>query len=400
MQATKPDISQPDISRAPDGESRFAEVSALLESGIESGVAPGMVLLVGRDGEVLFHKSAGTRYSKPEREASSNTISTDTVFDIAALTNVVVTTTLIMKLVEGGKLKLEDRASRYLQGFGVMGKSPITVGHLLSHTSGLVAWAPYYEDLVKANAGSRLGILTSRGAKESILNQILRSQLKSDPGTKQVYSDVGFILLGHLIEVLTGLSLDKAANKYVIQPLGMKSTSYIDLSMIKRRGIHPVTDLIAPTEECPWRKRVLCGEVHDDNAWVMGGIAGHSGLFSTAHDLHLFAREIILALRGSSSFLKKETLLSFWRKPDISGGEGWRFGWDSPGRDNGMDESGLSDEAAGISGFTGCSLWIEPKYGLDIALMTNRIHPGRSNKKILSFRPQIHAAVLKAVTGL
>lgn len=375
----------------------FADVMRLMREAIDDGVAPGMVLLVGKGGEIVFQQSFGARFLKPESENATNIMSIETVFDVAALTGSVITTTLLMKLVESGKLRLEDRVSRYLQGFGVMSKSAITVGQLLSHTSGIAHWAPYFEELVKANSGSRLGVLTSRGARDFVVNAIQRSALKNEPNTKQVYSELGSILLGHLVEILTGLTLDKAATRYVFQPLGMKCSSYIDLSMIKRRGIHPVTDLIAPTEDCPWRKRVLCGEVHDDNAWVMGGVAGHSGLFTTIGDLHTFAREILASYHSRSNFVKRETLERFWSRPPIDSFEGWFYGWDSPSRENGMVESELSKNAIGVNGFTGCSLWLEPSLDIDIILLSNRVHPSRSNKKIFAFRPALHSAVIKAL---
>jgi serine-type D-Ala-D-Ala carboxypeptidase len=375
----------------------FAEVIKLMRDAVEDGVAPGMVLLVGKGGNIVFQQSFGGRFLKPESENASNVMSIETVFDVAAVTSVVVTTTLMMKLVESGKIRLEDKVARYLQGFGVMSKSSITVGQLLNHTSGIAHWAPYFEELVKANSGSRLGVLASRGAKDFVFNAIMRSALKHEPGVKQMYSELGVILLGHLVETLTGLALDKASFRSIFQPLGMKCSSYIDLSMIKRRGIHPVTDLIAPTEDCPWRKRVLCGEVHDDNAWAMGGVAGHSGLFTTIGDLHIFASEILEAYKGHSAFLKRETLEKFWQPPQATGFEGWFHGWDTPSRENGMHESALSKHAVGINGFTGCSLWLEPTYGVDIILLSNRIHPSRSNKKIFSFRPELHAAIIKAL---
>jgi CubicO group peptidase (beta-lactamase class C family) len=134
------------------------------------------------------------------------------------------------------------------------------------------------------------------------------------------------ILAGALVESLTGMSFDKAAYRYVIQPLGLKSTSFIDLSMIRRRGIQPVTDMIAPTEECPWRKRVLCGEVHDDNAWAMGGVAGHAGIFSTANDLHLIARTLLAAYHGRSQFLSRETVQQFLAGPAEPERAIWKFG--------------------------------------------------------------------------
>jgi CubicO group peptidase (beta-lactamase class C family) len=382
----------------------LAELEGLVNGAIEDEIFPGAVLLVGYRGETLLERAFGRKVYKDSKftleSETALPMRADTVFDIAGLTNLLVTTTLLMKLVEFRQVKLEDRVSRYLQGFGVLGKSPITIAQLLSHSSGLAPWAPFYEDLVRENAGERMGILTSKGARDYVFNAINRSALKYEPGTRQVYSDIGFMLLGHLIEELTGLSLDRAAQRHVFQPLGLKSTSYIDLSMIRRRGIAPVTDLIAPTEECPWRKRTLCGEVSDDNAWAMGGIAGHSGVFSTARDLHRFAVEMIVASRGESAFLKRETVLAFWEGLAEPLDGSWKFGWDSPSKENLLIESGLSTKAVGECGFTGCSLWIEPERGLDIIVMTNRVHPSRSNKKIRSFRPELHAAIVKALGGL
>lgn len=379
-----------------ENEAGFKVVSELCEKAVQDGVFPGAVILAARGGNVVYHRSFGFKSMRSAKTTEPAPMELDTVFDLASLTALVVTATLMMKLYESGKIKLSDRVSRYIQAFAVLGKSSITIEQLLSHSSGLPAWVPFFEELLEAQAGERRGIITSRGAKDYILNAINRMELKYAPGSKQVYSDIGLILLGVLIEVLTGLSLEKAAQRLIFQPLGLKSTSYIDLSMIKRRGIHPVRDLIAPTEECPWRKRVLCGEVHDDNAWVMGGIAGHSGLFSNAGDLHIFCAEMLRAWRGDSSLLKQETLRVFWT-PGFKFEEGYLCGWDRPSKENGMIESGLSPQAVGQNGFTGCSLWLEPQEGLEIILLSNRVHPTRNNKKIFSFRPEIHHAILDAL---
>lgn len=374
----------------------FANIRGILEKGVEDGVFPGAVLLVGRDGGILFHEAAGYKSSKGIKNADLQLMEVGTVFDIAQLTGVVVTATLVMKLIEAGKLSLEDKVIRFLQTFGVHNKSSITIGQLLSHTAGLPASIPFYEDLLRENAGPRLGIVTSRGARDQVYGLIQRLALKYEPGTRQMYSEIGLILLGQLIEMLTGLSLDKAFMKNVAQPLGLKSTSYVDLSMIKRRGIHPVTDLIAPTEDCSLRKRVMCGEVQDENAWAIGGIAGHAGLFASAGDLHKFASELIAAYRSNSTFLTRKVVARFWN--GVEGVEGsWKYGWDSPCAENGLEHSGLSERAVGCCGFTGCSLWIEPDSGVDIILLTNRIHPTRANRKIFSFRSELHQAVLQTL---
>jgi len=387
------------LSYEPQSQALFAPVDELMQGAVEDGVFPGAVLLVGRADDVLYSRAFGFRSAR-SKTGESLPMKLDTVFDVASLTNILVTASVIFRLVEDGRVSLDDKVCRYIEGFSVHGKSPISIAHLLSHSSGLPHWVPFFEELLKANSGARMGIMTSRGARDYILTQIRRMSLKFAPGTRQIYSDLDFILLGSLIEILTGSSLDRAAHQYVFQPLGLKSTSFIDLSMIRRRGIHPVIDLIAPTEDCAWRKRILCGEVHDDNAWAMGGIAGHSGVFSTAGDLHRFAAEMLRAYRGQSNFLSQESVQTLWQGVDNKEEQSYQFGWDTPSKENGMDSSKLSPAAVGQCGFTGCSLWVEPDKDLYIVLMSNRVHPTRANKKIRNFRPEIHTAVLDSLTKL
>lgn len=377
----------------------FSEVDAAMNRAVADGVFPGATLLVSRAGLPLIARAYGRRSSRSTSDPAQDAVNIDTVYDVGALTNVVATTMLLMKLVENHKLSLSDRASRWLQGFGVFGKSAVTVGQLLSHTAGFVHWYPYFEELTKANAGSRIGILASRGAKEYVYQAIHRQGLKYSPGTRQIYSEVGFILLGEIVESLTGMTLDRAAQRFVFHPLGMRSTAFIDLSLIKRHGITAVTDVIAPTEECPWRKRVLCGEVQDDNAWAMGGVAGHSGVFSTANDLGRFASELLSCYHGRGSYIEPAALKLFWSAPagaDKHEG-GFRFGWDTPSKDNGLLGSGLSADAVGHSSFTGCSMWLEPAHEISIILLSNRVHPSRSNKKIFGFRGELHRVILEAL---
>lgn len=393
--AVVPDISAPSVAPS---SALFEDVRALMREALEDEVFPGAVLLVGRDGRVLIHEAFGKRSVKSDDDqATPAAMSPHTVFDVAALTMPVVTTSCMMRLLEAGKISLQDRVARYVQSFGVWGKNDITIEHLLAHTSGLPAWLPLFEELVELNSRNRLGLLTSRAAKEHVYKSLNSVELKHKPGTTRVFSDVGFILLGQLIELLTGLPLDKAAFKLLFQPLGLSSSSFVDLSLIRRRGIHPVPELIAPTEDCAWRKRVLCGEVHDDNAWAMGGVAGHCGLFSAAPDLHRVSTVLLDAYHGRSSFVRRETLRQFWQGVRLSETEVAVLGWDSPSKDNGLAESKLSPNARGGCGFTGCSLWIEPDLGLDIILLSNRVHPSRNNKKLQAFRPRLHDAVLAVV---
>ncbi len=390
----------------------FAKARELLASGVDEGVFPGAVLLVGKRGEVIFEEAVGT-LSKIEG-ADGVPTKVETVFDIASLTQPIVTASLIMILLEKGKLHLDDKVTRYVPGFGTFSKSDITIRNLLEHSSGLVHWHPFYEEIVALSASSRMGILASSTAKDYVYQQISRFALKHKAGAVQIFSDIGYIILGQVIERLFGAPLNKIANKLLFQPLGMASSSFIDLPMVKRGALEAVPDIVAPTEACSWRKRILVAEVHDDNAWAMGGISGHAGCFSTARDIHNFAASLLAAYHGQASFVARKTVRTFWypwveQYGDPSLVEGsirehfqdknhsWRLGWEGPNQDNGMVGAGLSPFAVGHAGFTGCSLWIEPELGLDIVLMTNRIHPTRNNKKILEYRPKLHGAILEGL---
>lgn len=375
----------------------FRKVSELMQEGIDNDVFPGAVLLVGRAGEILYFNNFGVQRPAESKEELSVPMQLETVFDIAGLTQIVATTTLIMQLLESHKMHLDDKVSRFIQSFVVHGKGPITIEQLLHHTSGFTAWYPFFEELAELNSGARMGILTGRGAKEHVYTRIHQLELEYEVGEKQIYSDVGYMLLAEICEILTGVSFDRSFYKNIARPLGMKSTSFIDLSMIKRRGIHPIRNVIAPTEDCAWRKRVLCGEVHDDNTWAMGGVAGHAGLFSSAYDLHIFATEMLKINSGRPGIVKTETLRHFWNVPDADPALPYKYGWSNPSELNEMTESKLSSKALGACGFTGCSLWLEPEKNLDIILMSNRVHPSRSNKRIMGFRPKLHAAIVDAV---
>lgn len=375
-----------------------SKVRTLLEKGQKEGVFPGCSLLVGVHGDAMILESIGSAGSMLAGDDSpSFPMNENTVFDISNLTQIVVTTTILIELIEEGRIDLNHRVSRYIPGFNILGKSPVTIGHLLSHTSGLPQTVPYYQELAQEQAGARFGILTSKGAKDYIITQIVRSSLKHEPGTRQQQSDLGFILLGSIIELLTGLPLEKAAYKYVFQPFGLKSTSFVDISMIRRRGIHPVTDLIAPTEECSWRGKLMWGEVLEENAWAMGGIAGHAGIFSSAADMHRFASLLLKNLAGKIQYLSPRVIRQFFQGGTFQFPTNYRFGWDSPCRENAMDDVGFSEQAVGMNGFTGCSMWIDPAKALSVVLMTNRVHPTRNNRKLHAFRAELFKIILSSL---
>lgn len=377
-------------------EAAMANAAALPEGASEARrqiVFPGAVLLVAERGEVLLRKSFGCRSLVPERTA----LSADMVYDVASLTKVLVTTTLAMQLVQENLMQLDWRLSRIFQTFGTHGKETMTVRHLLTHRSGYAATHPYYKYIAKADNTNRAGVMTSRSASEMVYNEIFRSKLENMPGRVTRYSDIGFILLGYAIETIAGQPLDKLALKQVLKPMGLRSTGYIDLSSVKRRRLEPVTDMIVPTARCPWRGRILCGEVHDDNAWAMGGVAAHAGIFSTVNDLHLFAKELLDCYHGRGQLISRDTVRQFWTRAGDDPSSSWALGWDTPSEQGSSAGRFFSSSSVGHLAFTGCSLWIDPEREVEVILLSNRIHPSPDNNAIRDFRPLIHDLVMEAL---
>ncbi len=381
--------------------SAFKQVRALLQRGSAEGVYPGAVLVLGSKGKVVCTECAGVKWikfaakDKDFIEGPQNLARLDTVFDIGTLTTALVTAPLILELCEAGRLDLGDRVTRYLPGFGVHGKSPVTVSHLLSHSSGLAPNQSFYEELVRAHGSNRMGILNSRGARDYVINSICRSSLRYEIGQKYVYTDAGYILLGHLVESLTGMSLEKVAMKAMFQPLSVKSTSFIDLSLAKQRNLVPSHKVIAPSEDCPWRKKILCGEVSDENAWAMGGVAGHAGLFSSAQDLYRLLVEIKDALLGKSSLLEAESakMLLYGAGYEKAAEADFGFGWERASRENGLQSVMPGEFGRGFISSTGCVVWIDPEHDFEIVLMSNRLHPSRGNKKLKAFLPELFQTI-------
>jgi serine-type D-Ala-D-Ala carboxypeptidase len=280
----------------------------------------------------------------------------DTPYDLASLTKVLVTTTLVMQLVDAGRLEVEQPLSSLLPGFQGGGRERVTLGQLLDHSSGLPAQLPLYREL--------------RG-REAFLARLLSVPLEAEPGTRSAYSDPGFLLLGAALEAHAGAPLDVLAGERILGPLGLAATGYCPAPELCAR--------IAPTEEDPWRGRLLQGEVHDENAWALGGVAPHAGLFGSAPDLARFARCL---LAGGSldgvRLVREATLRRFVARTGRPPGTSRALGWDTP---SGPDSSAgrlMSTRAFGHLGFVGTSLWIDPEQQRYVLLLANRVHPTRA----------------------
>ncbi len=353
---------QPAITRS----DRFAEVDRLLETYQERHAFPGGVLAVGNQTGLLhLHPFGHLSYAPDSRPVQAGTL-----YDLASLTKVVATTTMAMILVDEKRLDIDKPVHDYLPAFQGSGKEEVTVRHLLTHSSGLEATAPLFQEV--------------RG-KEAYVERIAAMDLTYPPGSKSVYSDLGIILLGEILERISGRPLDVFVRERVLLPLGMKHTGF--------RPPRPLWPRIAPTEFDPWRGRMIQGEVHDENASAMGGVAPHAGLFSTAGDLSLFAR---MLLNGGGRIVSRQTLELFTKKAGVPDSDR-ALGWDTKSAEGSSAGTLFSPDSFGHTGFTGTSIWIDPERRIFLILLTNRVHPTRENNLIREVRPAVADAVIRAL---
>src|SRR5258706_1465826 len=371
----------------------FHLVENAFQEAVIQGVFPGAVVLVSKEQQIVYEQAFGSRSLLPDKSP----LRLETIYDVASLTKPMATTVAIMLLVREKKIRLDDQLTRIIPMFGVLGKSLATFRHLLSHSSGLPAWKPFYEEIIKNEKSGRINFVASRAAKSFVFEQIHREKSLAAPGSQSLYSDLGFMILGEAVETLTGNTLDRFCQERIFKPMGLRSTGFVDLTQLRTHRLQPVEEMIAPTENCPWRKKILCGEVHDDNAYAMGGVAGHAGLFSSARDIHSFLVRLDQCLHGKDNFLPQalvEEFLTTVRTPSQSS---FALGWDTPTPGQSASGSLLSPRSVGHLGFTGCSIWRDLGKNCHVVLLTNRIHPSRKNEKIKDFRPQIHDLIMKAL---
>ena len=371
----------------------FQPVESAFQDAVAQGVFPGAVVLVSKDGEIVFEQAFGSRSLIPEKAP----LKPNTIFDLASLTKPLATTVAIMILVREKKIRLDDQITRFIPMFGVFGKSTATFRQMLNHSSGLPAWKPFHEEIVKLEKAGRINFVASRAAKSFVYEQIHREKPLSAPGAQGLYSDLGFMILGESVEVVSSATLERFCQDRIFKPLGLRSTAFVDLSQLRTRRLQPVEEMIAPTENCPWRKRILCGEVHDDNAYAMGGVAGHAGLFSSARDIHALLACLNRCLHGKDDFLPKALLEEFLAKDEKVPNSTCALGWDTPSPDKSASGSRFSPRSVGHLGFTGTSVWWDIEKNCHIILLSNRVHPTRKNEKIKDFRPHVHDLIMQVM---
>jgi beta-N-acetylhexosaminidase len=349
----------------------------LLNRAVANGAFPGGVLAVGWNDRLAIHP-----FGKLAQDAKSSRATASALYDVASLTKPIVTTTAVMMLAQQRQIDLDAPVSYYLSEFAAAAKSDpdpgwrerVTVRMLLLHDSGLPAHRDFYEH--------------AQG-KDAILARVLAEPLVHEPGTRIDYSDLGFILLGTIVERLTGNSLDRFARQNIFTPLGMTESLFNPPRSLRVR--------IAPTEyDAAFRKRLIRGEVDDENAWAMGGVAGHAGLFSTASDIAAFAQMMLNGgIYAHHRLLSRATIREFTARRIVDD-SARALGWDVPS-DPSSSGRYFSGRSFGHMGFTGTSLWIDPERKLFVILLTNRVSPSRTNEKIREVRPALHDAVVEAL---
>ena len=351
---------------------RLSRVDRVIEDAIADSTIPGAVLMVIRSGKIVHQKAYGWRSLEPDRER----MTTDTIFDLASMTKPVATASSVMKLVESGTIRLQDRVGVHMPEFATEGKGSITVAQLLTHTSCLAPYAPV----------DSLQRLWGRPTLEGVWRWIVDHPPGEEPGSRFIYSDLNYVTLAHLVRRVSGRTLDVFADEEIYAPLGMSDTGFFPPPGSMGR--------VAPTERL--EEGVLRGEVHDPLARLQGGVGGSAGLFSTAGDLGVFAQMLLNGGEYGGVRTFAPLTVRAMTTPQIMG-RGYGFDLHSPYASIRGDL--LGPNSFGHSGYTGTSIWIDPDRELAIILLTNRVHP-TDTTSVVSLRSRVSNVVAASITDL
>jgi len=349
-------------------------VHNLMKKAVYENVFPGGVLMAAKNREILFLKAYGQA-----NIFSGIKVNINTLFDLASLTKPLATSIALMRLIEETPNLLEQKLENILSETCNTDKSQIKIKHLLSHTSGFPDYRPYY---------LKIRDISYENPKSILRKLLIQENLVSFPGKKTLYSDLGFMMLEWVIERLTNRTLDYFLDKEIYSQLGIKNLFFPGISSQNGKQF-------AATELCPWRKILLNGVVHDDNAYVSGGIQGHAGLFGTITDIFILLSEFLNVLKGNKNSVLKKKIVEDFLKPYKNTGRS--LGFDMPEPVSSASGHFFSKKTVGHLGFTGTSFWMDIDRAVILILLTNRVHPYRHNYKIKIFRPIIHDAVMEKI---
>ena len=353
----------------------YNKIFTLIDSCIKVNIFPSAQLFVSKKGEILINQGFGTQ----TYENKSPPVNENSIYDVASLTKILSTTPIVMKLVSQKKLNLDHSVKQFFPNFSGPLKDKVTIKHLLTHSSGI---EPYYEFFLENPIKS----------KNEIINDIINRELIFDPGIDMKYSDLGIILLGEIIQIIQNKSLDDLTNKYVFNPFNMQNSFY--------NPDKNILDKIVPTEvDNRFRKKLVHGEVHDENAFILDGIAPHAGIFSNAMDIGNYFQ---MLLNGGTwlgkRYFKKSIVEEFTNRQNLPENSDRAIGFDTPSQ-NGKSSAGdyFGVKSFGHLGFTGTSVWADPESEIIIVLLTNRVYPSRDKKGIYHARRQIHNSIMKEI---
>jgi CubicO group peptidase (beta-lactamase class C family) len=381
-----------------------AHIRTILATAVQEGVVPGVVVLASAAGQIRLCEFAGHSEIQP----SSRLTHRHTVWDLASLTKPLVTSLLVMQAIAKGVLDLDEPIGAAPAATPPATARAMTVRLALAHAAGLPSHLPFWS----AALGPQGQGAGSPAARAAVVTAAGRAALAYPPGARSIYSDLGFILLGDLLERRWGDRLDHLAAAHLGPPFGSPTLDFrpvephTDQGTARDLGADPAADPgsdIAASEACPVRQRLLRGEVHDLNAYAMGGVAGHAGLFGTADSVAAVAHELLAAYRGTGvragtrPLVDPKILRQFWTPAGIPGST-WRLGWDGPSPQQSLAGDRIARTAVGHLAFTGCSLWIDPEREAFVLMLSNRVHPTvRDDPRFRDLRRAANDAALDAI---
>ncbi len=370
-------------------------IQTALDRAVTEGVFPGAVLAVRCGDRPISRFCAGLLSTVPP----GSPVSTSTIYDLASLTKPLATVTALVLLMQKGSCRLDDRVADHLPECADVSIGSAMIRHLLTHSSGLPGWRGFYERL------SPIGVIPSSAeereqAKQTMLSLIRFEAPVYERGTRSLYSDLGFILLGLIVERSSRQSMSDYFLHHIVGPLGGPRIGFL----LPER-LHAFSDdvdgnvgEVAPTEVDRWRGHLLCGEVHDQNAAALGGEAGHAGLFGTADAVLAISGEWLRAYHDQATILDQAMVQEFAQRQKSDGSSSWALGWDTPSVPSSAGRY-FAARSFGHLGYTGTSVWIDPVRKLEVVLLSNRVHPSSRNEAIKEFRPAIHDLVYQEFIG-
>ena len=361
------------------------EIKKLLEEGFLKGVFTAAAAGIYK-GYGSAEKEIISFYGNAAMYPQKRILNKNDYFDLASLTKPLATTMAILCLMKEKKIDINEPLTSLMERKIKGEKKRITTRNLLGHSSGLPAHREYFKMLEN---------IAQKEKKEIIEDIILQEELEYRPGKATLYSDLGFMLLGIIVEKKAGDTLANYVAEKVLKPLNLTNKIFYN-PLAQENKTSKIKDFVA-TEKCPWRKKILCGEVHDDNCYAMGGVAGHSGLFGNIEGVTAYTGKILELWKGKAEhpYIKREDLQYFLVRQQNIKANTWGLGFDTPDEKESSSGKYLSQKSVGHLGFTGTSFWIDPEKKAAIVLLTNRVHPSRENNKIKQFRPYFHDRVME-----